>query len=128
MKNFIKPKVIAIEIFLYLWSFLDFWYKISGMLDVIWKNGFDILVKQEKSFQISYFTFFGLEKGKKSRLALYAPLHMIIIFFWSFLFEGRNVSKAWKCTWGWKVSLEKYFPIFKTRNLLVNFNINTTYK
>ena len=53
MKNFIKHKVIAIEIYLHLLTFLDFWQKISGKLDVIGKNGFDIRVKQEKSYQNS---------------------------------------------------------------------------
>ena len=44
----IKHKVIAIEIYLYLWSFLEFWHNILGKLDVIEKNGFDIRVEQEK--------------------------------------------------------------------------------
>ena len=53
LKNFIKHKVIAIEINLFLWSFIDFSQKFSGKLDVRRKNGFDIRVQQEKSYQDS---------------------------------------------------------------------------
>ena len=44
-KNMIKHKVFVIEIYLYFISFLDFWLKIPGKLDVIGKNGFNIRVQ-----------------------------------------------------------------------------------
>ena len=53
LKNFIEHKVIAVEIYLKLWSFFDLWHKSSGKQDVIGKNYFDIRVQQEKSYQNS---------------------------------------------------------------------------
>ena len=63
LKNFIKNIVIANEIYLYLWSFLDFLHKISGKPNVIGKNGLDIRVMQEKSYQIIWLTFCDFETG-----------------------------------------------------------------
>ena len=57
MKNFTKHKIIAVDSYLYLWSFLDFRRKILGKLDKTEKSGFDIRVQQEKkklSEQIAY--------------------------------------------------------------------------
>ena len=57
LKNFIKHKVLGIEIYLCLWSFSDFRHTTSGMLEIIGENSFDIRVQQGKSYQNSYFTY-----------------------------------------------------------------------
>ena len=50
LKNIIKNKITAMEVYLHSWSFLEFRHKISRKLDVKEKYGFDIRVQQEKNY------------------------------------------------------------------------------
>ena len=107
MKTFIKLKVIAIEKHVCLWSFLHFWHTKSEKLDIIGKMDLTIVFSKKKAIIIVNSTVTWKKMLEKiEAVVIYTPLHddkFLEVFFW------RNLFKAWNCTQGWKVFLDKHF-------------------
>ena len=94
MKNFIKHKVIAVENYLCIWSFLDFWHEIYGKLDVIEKKWlwYSCLTGTKLLEWLSYFPVTS-KKVKKRRPVLYTSLYMIINLFSTFFLWEETYLK-----------------------------------
>ena len=122
------PPFEPIEIYLYIWFFLDFSHKVLGKLYMTGKNDFDILVQLEKKLSENLTHFPGTwKKFKKLRPVLYTPLYLIINLFWRFFFSKECILSL-KLYIGVKNNLWWLLDICKTMTLLVNFSMNTTYK
>ena len=94
-----KHKVIAVEIYLYLWTFLDFWHKILENLDVPGKSGLHIRIQQEKGYQNDELFFLGFEKALKMQVSVIFQVRLLrstmnIYKFSSFRSSLRGASSG----------------------------------